>query len=153
MRRAPDADVIQSGCGVRGDLLPHGFEQRRQPVAGGRRNSVERNTPALQMLLQPRQPLRIVERVDLVGGDDDRLVLQPLAGRVASRKQRELPRDDVEVLDRIAAGDRRDVDEVHQHLGPLEMAQEPMAQPVSLVRALQSIRARRRRRTCGRRTG
>ena len=47
----------------------------------------------------------------------------------------ELPPDDVEVLDRIAAGGRRDVDEVHQHLRPLEMAQEPMPQPMPLVRA------------------
>ena len=48
--------------------------------------------------------------------------------------------DDVEVLDRIAAGRRRHVDEVHQHLRALEMAQEPMAEPVSGVRALDESR-------------
>ena len=88
------------------------------------------------MLLEARQPLRIVERVDLVRRDDHRLVGQPFARRIASGKQLQLARDDLEVLDRIAAARRRDVDEVHEHLRALEVAQEPMAEAVPRVRAL-----------------
>ena len=87
------------------------------------------------MRAQPLQPVGIVERVDLVRRDDHRLVLQLLAGGVAAGKQRQLAHDHVEVLDRIAAARRRDVDEVDQHLGAFEVAQEAVAEAVARVRA------------------
>ena len=42
-------------------------------------------------------------------------------------------------------------DEVHEHLGPLEVAQELMAEALPAVRAFDQARARRRRRSCDRR--
>ena len=84
---------------------------------------------------QPGQPIRIVERVELVRGDQHRLVGEPFAGGVAAGEERELARDDVEILDGIAAARRREVDEVHQHLGALEVAQEAMAEAVARMRA------------------
>ena len=56
------------------------------------------------MPLETREPLGLVERVHLVGGDDHRLLGEPLARRVAAREELELARDDVEILDGIAAG-------------------------------------------------
>ena len=119
------------------DFAPDGLEQRVEALPGGRRHRVERNTGRLQMCLEPLQALRLVERVDLVRRDEQRLVREPLSGRVASREQRELARDDVEVLDRIAARGRRHVDEMDQHLGALEMAQEPV--PEAVARCAPSI--------------
>ena len=55
--------------------------RRVEPLAGRRRHSVERNAALAQMLLQPREPLGLVERVDLVRRDDQRLVGEPLARR------------------------------------------------------------------------
>ena len=52
------------------------------------------------MLLEPRQPPGIVERVDLVRRDDHRLVGKPLSCGVASGKQPELPHDDARVYAR-----------------------------------------------------
>ncbi len=46
----------------------------------------------------------------------------------------------VEILDRIAAGRRRHVDEVHEHFRALEMAQEPVPEAVPGVRALDQSR-------------
>ena len=43
-------------------------------------------------------------------------------------------------VDRIAPGSRRDVDDVHQHLGALEMRQELRAEAVPEVRALDQSR-------------
>ena len=152
-RAAEDADAIQIVIGprvprvlrpiwsrVRGQLLPHRFEQQRQSLAGDRRHSVKRNPGGLQMRAQALEPGRIVQRVDLVRGDDDRLVLQPFARGVAPGEQRELARDHVEILDRIAPSRRRHVDDVHEDAGPLEMAQEPMAEAVALVRPLDQSR-------------
>ena len=90
----------------------------------------------LQMRAQPLEPLRFVERVDLVGGDDDRLVGEPLARRVTSGEELQLARDDLVVVHRIPSARRRDVDDMHQHLGAFEMAQEPRAEAVPGVRAL-----------------
>ena len=99
--------VTRSSASPAPALFHDGFEQERQPLAGDRRYRVKRNPGALQMRAQPLEPLRIVERVDLVRRDDHRLVLQPLARRVASREHRQLARDHLEVLHRIAP----DVDE------------------------------------------
>ena len=90
--------------------------------------------------------LRIVDRVDLVGGDQLRLLEQL---RVV---ELELAANRVEVLDRIASRRARHVDEVNQHLGALDVAQELMAEAVALVRAFDQARARRRRRSCDRRS-
>ena len=58
------------------------------------------------MLLQAAEPIRVVERVDLICSREDRFVGQPLARRITARKQRELSGDDVEILDRIASACR-----------------------------------------------
>ena len=47
----------------------------------------------------------------------------------------ELAANRVEVLDRIASRGAGDVDEMDQHLRALDVTQELMAEPVSLVRA------------------
>ena len=87
------------------------------------------------MRAQPREPLRIVQRVDLVGDDEHRLVLELLAGGVPSGKERQLLHDHVEVLDRFATARGRDVDQVDEHLGPFEVAEESMAEAMTRVRA------------------
>ena len=55
----------------------------------GYRDNLE-NAAAAQMILQRGETYRLVQCVDLVGGDEQRLVRQPLAGGVASRKEVEL---------------------------------------------------------------
>ena len=42
----------------------------------------------------------------------------------------------VEVVERIAAGEPRDVEQVHQHRGAREVAEEARAEAVARVRAL-----------------
>ena len=132
----------------RGDLLPHGFEERGDTLARRRRNLVQRNPEPIEMRLQ---------RARGAPGSSSASILFAAARTgfsarrspdgVAPGKQLELPHDDVVVFDRIASARRRHVDEVHEHLGPLEMAEEPVAQPVSRMRAFDQARARRRRRT------
>src|SRR5687768_13416541 len=108
------------------EFLPHSFEERRNPFAGRGRHSVKRNASVLQMRAQRLEPRRIVERVDLVRGDDHRLVAQPFPGRVAAGEQLQLPGDYVEIRHRIAAACRGYVDHVNEHFRALEMAQETM---------------------------
>ena len=62
---------------------------------------------------------------------------RPAAACRAARgvEERQLAAHGVEVLDRVAARGPRDVDDVHQHGGALDVAQELVAQPVPLVRA------------------
>ena len=73
--------------------------------------------------------LGIVNRIDLVGGDQLRLLEQSRIVEI------ELAADRVEILDRIAARRARHVDQVDQHLRPLDVPQELVAEPVALVRA------------------
>ena len=86
----------------------------------------------------------------LFARDEIGLSGEPLAGCVAARKQRQLARDDVEVLDRVAPARRRHVHDVHQHFGPLEMAAETDGPARARRARLRSVRARRRRRSCAR---
>ena len=55
-------------------------------------------------------------------------------------EQLQFAADDFEVLDRIAAGRRRHVDDVHQHLGAFEVRQELRAEAVAEMRALDQPR-------------
>ena len=89
----------------------------------------------------------VVDRVDLVGGDDLRL------GGQRRLEQLELLAHDVEIVDRIAAGRARHVDQVHEHLGAFEVPQELVAEALAAMRAFDQARARRRRRSCDRRSG
>ena len=132
---APDRGRHSERLWVRGDLLPHGFEQRRQPVAGGRRNSVERNPPALQMLRS---------RASRSGSSSASILLAATMTGLSCSRSPDASRPGNSASSRVMTSksstgsrpdDRRDVDEVHQHLRPLEVTQEPMAQTVSEVRA------------------
>ena len=78
--------------------------------------------------------LRIVDRVDLVGRDEVRLLQQ--LGIV----ELELLADRVEVFDRVAARRARHIDQVNDHLRALDVAQELVAQAVPFVRALDQAR-------------
>src|SRR5438876_663008 len=52
----------------------------------------------------------------------------------------ELLPHDIEIADGIASGRARDVHEVHEHFGPLEMAEELMAEAEAAMRALDQPR-------------
>jgi hypothetical protein len=84
--------------------------------------------------LQPLHLRRVVDRVDLIGGNDLRL------GRNRGIELPELLDDRLEVLDRIAARGARDINQVHEHFRALDVAQELMPQPVPLVRAFDEPR-------------
>ena len=102
----------------------------RHALAGDRGDRGRTAAPARARA--PRQRVdarRIVERVDLVGRHELRLLEQ--RGIV----ERELAANRVEVLDRIAARRAGDVDEMNQHLRALDVTQELMAETVSFVRA------------------
>ena len=104
------------------------------PVAAEMR--IERHLQLLQMLLDLLQPLRLVERIDLVRHRDARLVRQRHRGVVAGAGELlELTHDHVEVFHRIAPRARRHVDHMHQHLRPFEMREELRPQAVTLMRA------------------
>ena len=82
-----------------------------------------------------RRPRRLlVDRVHLVRDDDLRL------GRERRRKQLQLLPHGVEILDRVAAGRARHVDEVHEHLGALEMTQELVTETQAAMRAFDQPR-------------
>ena len=79
---------------------------------------------------QALERVGIVERIDLVRRDDLRF------GGELRIEEPQLFLDRVEVLDRIPSGRSRDIDQVHQHLGALDVAEEAIAEPMALVRAL-----------------
>ena len=111
------------------DDRPRRFDQIVDAFAGHRRDLEELQLQLLRALLERGDALRIVERVDLVGGHQLRLLEQL---RVV---ELELAADGVEVLDRVASRRAGDVDQVNQHLGALDVAQELMAEAVAFVRA------------------
>ena len=82
------------------------------------------------MPFQRLDALGIVDRVHLVGDDDLRL------RRHRRREALQLVEDGVEVLDRIASRRAGHVDQVHEHLRPLDVAKELVAEAVAFVRAL-----------------
>ena len=120
-----------------GDFAPHRFEQRRHAFAGDAPRSESSGTCRASQVLRSRfEPIRIVQRVDLVRGGDLRLGRERDRRVVAgAREQLELAADDLEVLDRIAARRRRHVDHVHEHLRAFEVREELRAEAVALVRA------------------
>ena len=83
---------------------------------------------------QPFQPRWIIERVDLVRGHDHRLVLEAARRTHRGREKLELTHDHIVVVHRLTSARRGDVDEVNQHLGPLEMTQEAVAETLAVVR-------------------
>ncbi len=68
----------------RNDLTPDCFEERVETLAGGRRHSVERNAALVQIRLESGETFRFVQRIDLVGGDQLRLVGEPFACGIAA---------------------------------------------------------------------
>ena len=72
--------------------------------------------------------IQVADRIHLRRRDDLRL------RRKLGAERRELALDGLEVLDRIASGCARDIDEMHQHLGAIEMLQKPIAEPLAFVR-------------------
>ena len=104
------------------------------PGAGDRRDPEERQAERLGSLAQSAHPAFIVERVDLVGGDELRL------GGQLRPEQLQLPAHRVEIVHRIAAACARDVDEVHQDLRAFEMPQELVAETETAVCAFDQAR-------------
>jgi hypothetical protein len=90
-------------CSTLRELPPDRLQQAGHAFTSCRRDRKEREVPALDVRAKLREPLGLVERVDLVGDDEHRLVLELFAGGVASWKERQLLHDDVEVLDWLTA--------------------------------------------------
>ena len=111
-------------------VRPGGLEQHADAVAGDGGDGQERQAQRRGAGLQRAQALRLVEGVDLVGGDQLRLVEE------CRGEQPELAADDLEILDRVAAGGARHVDHVEEHLGAFDVTQELVAEPMTGVRAL-----------------
>ena len=114
--------------------LPHRFEQRRQspaPVAAEMRKNGRPSAAARSASAATRSSSSTASI----------LLAATTCGFAASVgwNSSQLLADRVEVRDRIASG-ARDVHEVHQHLGPLEMAQELMAEAEAAVRAFDQPR-------------
>ena len=84
---------------------------------------------AAHVFAQALEPRRLVERVDPVGGDQQRLVVRAARRSHLGRETARARADDFEVLDRVAAAPRRDVDQVDQHLGPLDVAENWCPRP------------------------
>ena len=136
----PNRPVLHADVGVcrsRDDFAPHGFEQLRHALAGHRRDRIERHLPLLQVLLQPlraapdrRARRSCSPRRCAASSRSDHGVSSPAPANSSSSRA-----DDLEVLDRIAAGRRRHVDDVHEHLRALEVREELRAEAVAVVRA------------------
>src|SRR5919202_12071 len=91
------------------------------------------------MRRKARQPIGVVERVDLVGGHQHWLVGEPFPGCIATRKQVELAHDDVEIADRVASG-RRQINDMDEDLRTLQVSEEAMSEPVPGMCALDQAR-------------
>ena len=136
----------------RGDFAPHRFEQRVEALAGGRRHSgraecrARANTPAAAPRRSGSSSASILLAATSCGLSASRSPAASRPGNSSSSR-----RITSIILDRFARGHRRHVDQMHEHLGPLEMAQEPVARARALRARPRSGRARRRRRTNGRR--
>ncbi len=112
-----------------GEPLPHRFEQLGQPLAARAGDAQERQSELRRAAFERGDAIRIVDGVHLVRRDDLRL-------RGERRvKQLELLAHGVEIAHRVAAGRARDVDQVHEHLRPLEMAEELVAEALSAMSA------------------
>ena len=120
-----------------GQPLPDGLEQGRDATAGDRGNGVEGNVLRREMRGESSQLRRVVERVDLVRGDDLWLPSQEPrlgvgAGRL-SREARQLVANRGKILDWVAARRGRDVYHMDENPSPFEVAEELMAEPVTNV--------------------
>src|SRR5215204_2590264 len=141
-RRRPGSLI---GCRSRFlKCLPRRLEQQGQSFPRCGRHGIQRDCFLLQVRAKFLEPRRVVERVDLVRGDDNRLVLQPFARGVTTWEQRQLARDRFEVLHRITPAPRGNVHHVDQHARALEMAEKTMPEPDPLVRPFDQSRYVRR---------
>ena len=137
-----DCHQLRDDSTDRGHLTPHRFEQRRQALARDGRDRVERDLLFLQVLLKPLRAARgrrARRSCSRRRSEACRQGLRPCQVAGAG-KQLQFAADDVEILDRVAAAGRRDVDHVHQDLGSFQVREELRAQAVSLVRAFDQAR-------------
>ena len=114
---------------------------------------MQREALRLDVAHQLFEPLRFIERIELRRRDDlhalgDRRLR--VLGASVGFVERQFAADDLEVLDRVAAAERRHVDQVKQHGAALDVAEEAMPRPAPDGR-LRSGRERRPPRSCGRR--
>ena len=121
-----------------GQPLPDSFEQGRDATAGDRGNGVEGNVLRLEMRGESSHLGLVVERVDLVRGDDLWLPSQePRPGvrgaGCLSREARQLVANRGKILDRVATRRGRDVYHMDENTSPFEVAEELMAEPVTNV--------------------
>src|ERR687887_421270 len=109
--------------------MPHRFDELTYAGARCTGDPEERKLQIGRTLLERRDACRVVERVDLGGGDDLRL-------RGKRRlEQLQLAPHGVEIVRGIAAARTGDVHQVHEHFRALEMPQELMSEPETTVRA------------------
>src|ERR1700722_18787094 len=111
-------------------MLPCRFKQCGQALAARARDAKKWQAELARPLFQHAHARRIIDSVDLAGRDDLGL------GGERWLKELQLLTNGVEIGDRIAAGRARDIDEMHEDLGALEVSQELVAQPKSTMRAL-----------------
>ena len=112
------------------DDLGHREGQLAQALAGGRGDREDPEAALAQLVDHHVGDVAAVGHVDLVERDQARPVLEPAVPG-------QLVLDDVEVVDRVAAGlDGGGVDDVHQRRAALDVAQEVVAEAAALAGAL-----------------
>src|SRR5439155_26597784 len=113
--------------------MPHRFEQLRHAPTGRGGDAKERQLQlggAARERLDVRISRVAIDRIDLVGGDELRL------GGERRLKELELATDGLEILHGVASTRAGDIDQMHEHLRPFEVAQELMAETLSAMRTL-----------------
>src|SRR5262245_29603392 len=116
------------------ELAPGGLEQLRAARASDARDPEEGQPQFRRSALQLRHAFFIVERIDLVRGDNLRLRGE------RGLKELELAAHGVEVVDGVASAGARDVHEVNQHLRALEVTQKLVAKAEASMRTLDQPR-------------
>src|SRR5258708_7263471 len=122
-------------------LAPGCFEQVGHAGPRDARDSEEREPQFRRAALQRLHPTFVVDRIDLVRGDDLRFC------RECRLKQFELAAHGFEILDGIASGGTRDIDEMNQHSGTLEVTKKLMAQAEAAMRSFNKSRYVRHNKT------
>ena len=128
VRRRPSRHMASSRAG-------HAFARHGE-------DGVERDLQLLQVLGAASRGRSGSSSASILLATAMRGLLREQHGGVVApaREHLELARDHVEVLDRVAAGRRRHVDHVHEHLRAFEMREELRAEAVALVRAFDQAR-------------
>ena len=141
-RAAEDADASRAvGASSRvrrpAGATPPGARPHRFQQLGHALSPLTPDTPGTAGRAPPRARSSATTSSSCVGSTASILLAATICGLAASVgwNSSSSCAHRVEVLDRIAARGARDVDQVHEHLGALEMAQELMAEALAAVRA------------------